>query len=64
MEKSQQRNTRKSLEKPMNKVTLEPRFNKVELQSYENKVDVEVIRVHTDYHFMTYSQTIPEHKEV
>jgi hypothetical protein len=48
----------------MNKVTFEPKFNKVDIQTYENKVDVEVIRVHTDYLFMTYSQTTPEHKEV
>ncbi|MBT2727829.1 hypothetical protein J7E63_12860 [Bacillus sp. ISL-75] len=48
----------------MNKVEIEPRFNKVEVQPYVNKVDVEVIRIHTDYYFMTYSQTTPEHKEV
>lgn len=48
----------------MNKVTVEPKFNKVELQPYTNKVEIEVIRIHTDYHFMTYSQTTPEHKEV
>jgi hypothetical protein len=48
----------------MNQVTLEPITRKVEVQPYENKVEIEVIRIHTDYHFMTYSQTTPEHKEV
>lgn len=48
----------------MNKVTFEPKFNNVEIHGYENIVTVEVIRIHTDYLFMTYSQTTPEHKEV
>lgn len=48
----------------MNTVTFEPKWNKVEFSSYGNKVEIEVIRIHTDYHFLTYSQTTPEHKEV
>jgi hypothetical protein len=48
----------------MNKVTFEPVINKVELLPYRNSVEIEVIRIHTDYLFMTYSQTTPEHKEV
>jgi hypothetical protein len=48
----------------MNKVTIEPKLNKVDVIPYENRVNVEVIRVHTDYLFMAYHQTTPEHKEV
>lgn len=48
----------------MNSVALEPIVRKVVVQPFANKVDIEVIRIHTDYHFLTYSQTTPEHKEV
>jgi hypothetical protein len=48
----------------MNKVTIEPIKRTVDIQSFFNKVDVELIRIHTDYEFLWYSQTTPEHKEV
>lgn len=48
----------------MNKVDIEPKFNKVDAKSYLNKVEIEVIRIHTDYEFLYFYQTIPEHKEV
>jgi hypothetical protein len=48
----------------MNKATIEPIARKVDVQTFFNKVDVEVIRIHTDYEFLSLSQTSPEHKEV
>jgi hypothetical protein len=48
----------------MNKVIIDPIVRKVDIQPSFNKVDVEVIRIHTDYEFLWYSQTTPEHKEV
>lgn len=48
----------------MNKVVIEPTFNRVEVQPLVNKVEVEAIRIHTDYNFIAYHQTTPEHKEV
>jgi hypothetical protein len=48
----------------MNKVTIEPIKRTVDIQPFFNKVDVEVIRIHTDYEFVWFSQTTPEHKEV
>jgi hypothetical protein len=48
----------------MNKVEFEQKYNKIEIQSYSNQVTIELIRIHTDYYFMTYSQTTPDHKEV
>jgi hypothetical protein len=48
----------------MNLVFIEPISRKVDIQSFFTKVDVEVIRIHTDYEFMTYSQTTSEDKEV
>jgi hypothetical protein len=48
----------------MNKVMIEPIIRKVDVQPFYNKVDVELIRIHTDFEFLWYSQTTPEHKEV
>ncbi|MDF2792065.1 MAG: hypothetical protein K0S80_5167 [Neobacillus sp.] len=48
----------------MNTVTIEPINRKVDFIPYMNKVIVEVIRIHTDYHFLTFSQTTSVHKEV
>jgi hypothetical protein len=48
----------------MNKVTVEPINRMVSVQPLFNKADVEVIRIHTDYEFLWYSQTTPVHEEV
>jgi hypothetical protein len=48
----------------MNMVSIEPISRTVEIQSFFNSVTVETIRIHTDYSFMTYSQTTSEDKEV
>lgn len=48
----------------MNKVIIEPMTRKVDVQPFFNKVDVELIRIHTDYEFVWFNQTTPEHKEV
>lgn len=48
----------------MNIVTIDSIIRKVDVQPSFNKVDVEVIRIHTDYHFLTFSQTTSVHKEV
>jgi hypothetical protein len=45
-------------------VNVQPFSNKIDIQPFFNKVDIEVVRIHTDYYFMTYSQTTSEHKEV
>lgn len=47
-----------------NVVAVDMITRKVEIQSFFNSVTVEVIRIHTDYEFLWYSQTKPEHKEV
>jgi hypothetical protein len=46
------------------KVDVQPFFNKVDIQPFYNKVDVKIVRIHTDYEFLWYGQTTPEHKEV
>jgi hypothetical protein len=48
----------------MNKVTVEPIVRTANVQPYSNKVEIEVIRIHTDYEFLYFYQTVPEHKEV
>lgn len=48
----------------VNMVSIEPISRTVEIQSFFNSITVEVIRIHTDYEFLWYSQTNPEHKEV
>lgn len=48
----------------MNIVTIEPITRLVDVQSFFNKIDVEVIRIHTDFEFLWFNQTTPEHKEV
>lgn len=48
----------------MNMVALDPITRKVDIQPFFNQVDIEIIRIHTDYEFLWYSQTTPEHKEV
>lgn len=47
----------------MNIVTFEPISRKVDIQPFYNRVDVEVVRIHTDYEFLSLYQTNPEHKE-
>lgn len=48
----------------MNMVSIEPISRTVEIQSFFNSVTVEVIRIYSDYYFMTYSQTTSVDKEV
>jgi hypothetical protein len=53
-----------SVEPISRSIDIQPFSHKVDIQSFFNKVDIEVIRIHTDYYFMTYSQTTSEDKEV
>jgi hypothetical protein len=63
-ELSQPLNTKKLQGTIMNEVSIEPKYNKVEIQPCLNAVEIEVIRIHTEYEFLSLYQTTPEHKEV
>jgi hypothetical protein len=48
----------------MNSVTLVEINRSVNIEPITRKVDVEVIRIHTDYHFLSLYQTTTSHTEV